>query len=90
MTCHNSAMGKTSGPYEAEYPVGTSVRITSKEALESFMQRWQLHHPLQSDQLGFADQLTKVKSVSFYHGADEIYELEDIPGIWHEDNLSPA
>lgn len=30
-----------------------------------------------------------IKSVSFYHGGDEIYTLEEVPGIWHEDNLNP-
>jgi len=29
-----------------------------------------------------------VKDVSFFHGGDEIYTLEDIPGVWHEECLT--
>jgi hypothetical protein len=38
--------------------------------------------------LRYAGRTARVRSVSFYHGGDELYELEDIPGIWHEENLS--
>jgi hypothetical protein len=26
----------------------------------------------------------KIKSVGFYHGGDVLYEIEGVPGIWHE------
>jgi hypothetical protein len=83
-------MGKTRGPYEAEYPVGSSVRIAGKERLSRFAQEWKLHHPLAPEQLDYADRPARVKEVSFYHGADELYVLDGIPGIWHEENLVPT
>jgi hypothetical protein len=75
-------MGKTKGPYKAEFPKGTKVQIASRVFLEDFRQTWKYHHQLEPEQLGFADKV--VKSVGFYHGGDELYELEDVPGVWHE------
>jgi hypothetical protein len=37
--------------------------------------------------LKFADKIAKVKSVGFYHGGDELYELKGVPGTWHEQCL---
>jgi hypothetical protein len=31
----------------------------------------------------------RVKEVSFYHGGDQLYILENLPGIWHEQCLRP-
>ena len=31
-----------------------------------------------------------VSSVGFYHGGDELYVIEGIPGVWHEVCLSLA
>ena len=82
-------MGKTKGGYEAEYPVGSSVRVAPRDMLLEFMRpKWRFHHPLQPEQLECAGRVARVKDVSFYHGGDELYELVDIPGIWHEDCLS--
>jgi hypothetical protein len=83
-------MGKTRGPYKAEFPVGSLVKITGREALESFLLTWKLHNKLQPEQVDHADKIGKVKSVSFYHGGDELYEIEGIPGIWHEQCLEVA
>lgn len=80
-------MGKTKGPYKAEYPRGSTVRIADREFLQNFLVSWEFHHKLELDQLNYADKITKVKSVGFYHGADELYELEGAPGIWHEQCL---
>ena len=30
-----------------------------------------------------------VKEVSFYHGGDQLYVLENVPGIWNEPCLEP-
>lgn len=83
-------MGRTRGPYNAEYQTGTSVRIETRQALEAFVREWKWHHPLQPNQLSFADAVARVKEVSFYHGGDELYQLEGIPGLWHEENLRSA
>ncbi len=65
-------------------PVGTKVRIADLPVLKDFKAQWRLHHPLDPIQLEFAGQTAKVVTVGFYHGGDELYEMEGIPGIWHE------
>jgi hypothetical protein len=80
-------MGRTRGPYNAEYPVGTVIKIARREALEEFLRTWRLHNKLKTEQLGYAGWEGKVKSVGFYHGSDELYEIEGVPGIWHEQCL---
>ncbi len=82
-------MGRTSGGYNAEFPVGTRVQIVGREQLEEFKNAWRFHHPLTNEQLAFASDQDVVRSVGFYHGGDELYELESIPGIWHEQCLFP-
>jgi hypothetical protein len=83
-------MGKNHGPYKAEYPAGSQVRILDREPLERFAKEWKYHNPLQKEQLQFAGQTVVVKSVSFYHGGDELYELSNVPGLWHEQCLTDA
>jgi hypothetical protein len=77
-------MGKARGAYNAEFPEGSQVRITDREHLEEFKTTWKYHHPLINQQIGYAGCIARVKSVAFYHGGDELYTLEGIPGIWHE------
>jgi hypothetical protein len=77
-------MGKTRGPYTPEYATGSCVRVASRETLEAFRREWKWHHPIQEEQLGFAGRKAIVVSVSFFHGGDELYVLEEIPGLWHE------
>ncbi|HEY0156276.1 MAG TPA: hypothetical protein VGF28_03200 [Thermoanaerobaculia bacterium] len=83
-------MGKTRGPYEAEYPEGSTVRVVSREALETFLRDWRWHNQLQPAQLEYAGRVATVKSVGFHHGGDELYTLDGVPGIWHEECLGPA
>jgi hypothetical protein len=78
------AMGKTKGPYQEEYAVGTLVRIVDRPTLEKFFRNWKLHNKLQPQQLDYAGKVGTVKSVGFYHGGDELYEIDNLPGIWHE------
>ena len=80
-------MGKTKGPYKEEFSIGSTVRIASRPFLENFLRSWKLHHPLEPEQLNYADQIAEVESVAFYHGGDELYQLKAIPGIWHEQCL---
>ena len=77
-------MGQTKGPYKEEFPKGTRVKIADRAFLEAFRQTCKRHHKLEPRQLGFADKIAEVKSVGFYHGADELYELDGVPGFWHE------
>jgi hypothetical protein len=51
---------------------------------------WKYHHPVSVEQLAFAGTQGCIRSVSFYHGGDVLYELVDGPGFWHEDCLEPT
>jgi len=77
-------------PYTEQFPVGSSVRIADRKRLGEFRQTWHFHHPLGDDQLPFAGQRAVVRRVGFYHGGDVLYELSDVPGIWHEGCLEPS
>ncbi len=78
-------MGRIRGPYNADFPVGSAVRIAGQEVLKGFQRpQWVYHHPLDAAQLEQAGRVTKVLEVGYYHGGDEMYELEGIPGLWHE------
>lgn len=83
-------MGKTKGPYNLEFPVGSRVQIASKEVLEDFLKSWKYHNKLQPEQIGYSGQTARVKNAGVYHGGDELYELDGIPGIWHEQCLTPV
>jgi hypothetical protein len=80
-------MGKNNGPYREEFPKGTKVKVINRAKLERFRESWNLHHKLEAQQLDYADRAAVVESVAFYHGADELYTLKGIPGIWHEQCL---
>jgi hypothetical protein len=77
------AMGKTKGLYKEEFPKNSTVQIAGRAFLENFLTTWKLHHELEPQQLNYANKIAKVKSVGFYHGGDELYELKGVPGIWH-------
>lgn len=77
-------MGATRGPYLEDFPVGTVVEVAPREQLNDFARTWRGHHPLQPTQMAYAAVTTSVVRVFFYHGADELYELENVPGLWHE------
>jgi hypothetical protein len=81
-------MGKTKGLNNAEFEVGTEVRIADRAFLEEFLEAGQYHNELEPEQLESAGRTAKVLNVSFFHGGDEIYTLEGIPGVWHEECLS--
>ena len=74
--------------YQAQFPVGSQVRIASLERLEEFMTSWRYHNPLAAEQLAFAGQVVTVRDLGYYHGGDVLYELDGIPGTWHEQCLS--
>lgn len=78
-------MGTLYGPYDTDFPPGACVRIAPLETLSTFRRpHWKFHHPIEESQLAFADQEAIGLRVSVYHGGDELYELEGLPGIWHE------
>ena len=77
-------------PYKEAFPEGTKVKVADSASLGEFKETWKYHHKLQPGQLGYADQVTTVKKVGFYHGGDPVYELTDVPGLWLEQCLRPA
>jgi len=81
-------LGKTKGLNVAEFEVGTDVRIADRAFLENFLEEGQYHNELESEQIQFAGRVARVKTVEFFHGGDEIYTLEGIPGVWHEECLN--
>lgn len=81
-------MGKTKGVNNIEFAVGTDVRIADRGFLEEFLEAGQYHNELEPEQLEYAGRVAKVKEVSLFHGGDEIYTLDGIPGVWHEECLT--
>ena len=75
-------------PYKAHFAEGESVRIKDRRALVEFAEQWKYHDPLVAEQLEFANEVTTVAEVGFYHGGDPLYKLVGVPGIWHEECLS--
>ena len=82
-------MGKRNGPYNEDYPIGTSVKIVNAEVLNEFMRTWNFHNKLLPEQLAFAGKTGTINWFGFYHGGDELYQIEGIPGTWHEQCLEP-
>jgi hypothetical protein len=83
-------VGKTKGLNVAEFEVGAEVRVATRAFLEKFMEEGQYHNELEPEQLAYAGKVAKVKAIEFFHGGDEIYTLEGIPGVWHEECLAAA
>ena len=71
-------------PYCALYPVGSEVQVADRSSLDVFLRTWRFHNPIQVAQLSYAGRVARVIGVGFYHGGDPLYELEHIPGVWHE------
>jgi hypothetical protein len=74
----------------AKYREGSIVLVSSRPTLDEFLHNWKWHHKLQPEQLDFAGRKAKVRASFMYHGGDVLYELEGIPGIWHEQCLNPG
>lgn len=74
--------------YHAKFSKGEAVRIRKRPELEQFAREWKFHNPLTKDQLQFAGEAVRVVEVGFYHGGDRLYQLEGVPGVWHEECLA--
>lgn len=83
-------MGSRLGPYNPDFPVGTRVMVRDLEYLQKFHDSWKLHNRLLPEQLKYAGETAVVKDIAFYHGGDELYTLDGIPGVWHEHCLIVA
>jgi hypothetical protein len=71
-------------PYSALFPKGSTARTVAAERLREFKATWKYHHPLSDDQIAYGGWTAVVTSIGYYHGGDVIYELDGLPGIWHE------
>jgi hypothetical protein len=72
-------------PYDpAKYQKGSIVRIAHRNVLEEFLRTWQWHNKQQPNQLEHVGKVAKVATSSMYHGGYMLYELEGLPGLWHE------
>jgi hypothetical protein len=74
----------------AKFKVGARVQVADHPTLEDFFRTWKYHHRLTEEQLTYAGATAEVKSVGMYHGGDMLYELNGVPGIWHEQLLQPV
>jgi hypothetical protein len=74
--------------YNGLFPKGTRVRVANRAALEDFQARWHWHHPVTPEHLACAGRVGAVTSIGYYHGGDPLYQVEGIPGIWHEGCLA--
>jgi hypothetical protein len=83
-------MGRRKGPYNADYRPGSMVRVVERAVLEEFQRDWRRHNPLHDEQLEFGGRTARVREVWFYHRGDELYHLEGLPGVWHEECLRSA
>ena len=72
----------------AEFEVGSQVRMADRAFLESFLEAGQYHNELEPEQLDLRGSRRQGEGVEFFHGGDEIYTLEGIPGVWHEECLT--
>ncbi len=71
--------------YYELFPIGTHVRIRDRGALEQYRRpTWKFHHPILDEQLSYAQAVGTVERVGYYHGGDVLYNLANMPGIWHE------
>jgi hypothetical protein len=77
-------------PYVPLYEIGSKVEIADPQSLGEFVRAWRFHNPLRQEQLVYAGKVVRVLRVGFYHGGDALYELEGVPGVWHEICLRKA
>jgi len=71
--------------YSEEFAVASRVRIKSAAVLQTFARpTWKYHHHVESEMMRHADSTARVARVSYYHGGDVLYELDGVPGTWHE------
>lgn len=73
-----------------KYTQGTSVRIRSREQLDEISRRANHQPRIEPQQLAFAGQIAMVKWSGLYHGGGYVYQLDGVPGYWHERVLEPV
>ena len=77
-----TSMEKTQEPYKEESPSGPRSSSGPDRARRPARTWWYItRRPATACVRGFG---REVASVGFYHGVVELYQLEGIPGTWHE------
>jgi hypothetical protein len=76
--------------YRATSTKGDRVKIARRDVLTEFRNTWRHQHPPDLDQIVFAGEDATVKSFGSFNGREVLYELDGIPGLWHERCLVPA
>jgi hypothetical protein len=77
--------------YVPVFQIGSHIRIANEQTLNRFERpQYKKHHPVTPEHLKHAGESHLVKSIGMYHGGDQLYVLDGIPGIsWHEECLLP-
>jgi hypothetical protein len=73
-----------------KYTPGSSVRILSRARLEELSRNSKYHFKVDGNQFAFAGQVAMVKWSGLYHGGGFVYQLDGVPGYWHEQLLEPV
>jgi hypothetical protein len=70
-----------------KYTQGSSVRICSLARLQEFLQTGRYRRKIEPQQFAFAGQIAMVKWSGLYEGGGFVYQLDGVPGLWHEQLL---
>lgn len=73
--------------YDPRFAIGETVRVIGIAQLAAFLASWKFHNPLRPEQMAVAGRVAVVRAIGIYHGGDPLYELSDVPGVWHEQCL---
>jgi len=71
----------------AKFPVGSVVRIKPAAVLESLRGNGTLRFPPVENQVAHGGESYAVRRITFSVRGDVLYELENAPGMWHEQLL---
>ncbi len=77
-------MALSTAPAYAEFPIESIVRIASRAVLDNFLRAPTDQHRLYPVQLQYADAVSEVEMIVYFHGGNEAYCLRGIPGMWLE------
>ena len=73
-----------------KYTPGSSVRILSRERLDALSRGSKYRLKIEENQFAYAGQVAMVKWSGLYHGGGFVYQLDGVPGFWHETLLEPV
>ena len=73
-----------------KYTQGSSVQICSRARIEEFQRSGRYRRKIEDAQLAFAGQIAMVKWSGLYEGGGFVYQLDGVPGLWHEQLLEPV